>query len=299
MTEVAIRTHGLTKRYGKARGVEELDLEVHRGEVFGFLGPNGAGKTTTIRVLLDLIRPTVGRAEVVGLDSRRDSMEIRRRVAYLPGDLSMHDGLTGREMIDYLSRMRGSTEDARRDRLAAHFDLDLDRKISDLSTGNRQKVGLVQAFLHRPEVLILDEPTTGLDPLMQIATYELIEEAKSEGRTVFLSSHVLPEVERIADRVAIIREGRMVEVESVERLKDRAVRVLEVRFGGPPPAEDELVSIAGVLRARRHGDVVQLRIEGSMDPLVKYLARHEVTAIRSHEADLEDIFLDLYRGDGP
>jgi ABC-2 type transport system ATP-binding protein len=292
---VAIRLDKLTKSYGKARGVIGLDLEVAEGEVFGFLGPNGAGKTTTIRTLLDLIRPTSGTATVLGLDSIRDSMEIRRRVGYLPGDLTLWESMTTREVLDHLAALRGGVDAAYRDELIERFRVEPDRSIKDLSTGNKQKIGIIQAFMHRPELVILDEPTGGLDPLMQQVTYELIDESQRVGHTVFLSSHVLPEVERIAHRVGIIRSGRLVEVETVDNLKERAVKLVEVRFGFPSPRPEGLGGIPGVTEVHMSGGVAQLKIGGSMDALVKALGAYEVLSIRTHETPLEEIFLELYR----
>jgi len=291
----AIRLERLTKFYGKARGVVDVDLEVQTGEVFGFLGPNGAGKTTTIRTLLDLIRPSSGKATVLGLDSVEASLEIRRRVGYLPGELALWEWMTARQVLDHLARLRGGVDEAYRDELIGRFEVESDRKVSDLSTGNKQKVGLVQAFMHKPELLILDEPTSGLDPLMQQVTYEVIAEAQRDGRTVFLSSHVLPEVERIAQRVGIIRKGRLIEVAAVDSLKERAVRLVELRFGWPVPTRDALAAIAGVSDAAVSGDTATVRIEGSMDSLVKAMAQYEVLLVRTHDTPLEEIFLQLYR----
>jgi ABC-2 type transport system ATP-binding protein len=292
----AIRLDRLSKYYGKARGVVEVDLEVQTGEVFGFLGPNGAGKTTTIRALLDLIRPSSGKATVLGLDSVADSLEIRRRVGYLPGELAFWEWMTARQVLDHLENLRGGVEKAYRDQLTERFEVEIDRKVSDLSTGNKQKIGLVQAFMNKPELIILDEPTSGLDPLMQQVTYEVIDEAQRDGRTVFLSSHVLPEVERIAQRVGIIRHGRLIEVATVDSLKERAVRLVEIRFGWPVPSAADLSNIVGVTEANVSGTTATVRTEGSMDPLVKALAGYETLLIRTHDTPLEDIFLQLYRG---
>ena len=291
----AITLSSLTKSYGKARGVIDLDLEIRTGEVFGFLGPNGAGKTTTIRTLLDLIRPTTGTATVLGLDSKEHSLEIRSRTGYLPGELSLYEEMTVEESLDYLSSLRGGGPTGRIKELSDQFELDLTRKIKDLSTGNKQKVGIVQAFAHEPELLVLDEPTGGLDPLMQQNVYHLIDAARDEGRTVFLSSHVLPEVERIAERVGIIRKGKLIEVATVDDLKDRAVRVVEVRFEGDGPDEQTLMKVENVVSVQPRRTTTQIRIEGSMAALVKAFAEYEVVAMRSEEADLEEVFLDLYR----
>lgn len=295
MTTSAITLESLTKSYGKARGIVDLDLEIATGEVFGFLGPNGSGKTTTIRTVLDLIRPTSGTATVLGLDAQQHSLEIRSRTGYLPGELALYEEMTVHESLDYLVALRGGAGTDRIKELSDEFQLDLTRKIKDLSTGNKQKVGIIQAFSHEPELLILDEPTSGLDPLMQQNVYHLIDAARNEGRTVFLSSHVLPEVERIADRVGIIRQGKLIEVATVDELKDRAVRVVEVRFGSAGPDEQILMKVDNVVSVEQRRTTVQIRIEGSMDALIKVLAGYEVVAMRSEEADLEEVFLDLYR----
>jgi ABC-2 type transport system ATP-binding protein len=289
-----IRTEKLTKFYGSHRGIVDVDLEVDKGEVFGFLGPNGAGKTTTIRLMLDLIRPSSGKLELFGLDAQRDSVAIRRRIGYLPGDLHLYERLTPREFLRYFAALRGLDGLGEGEQLAERFELELDRPIKALSKGNRQKVGLVQAFLHRPDLLLLDEPTAGLDPLVQISFNELLREVAADGRTVFLSSHILSEVQRLADRVAIIREGSLELVEAVDTLRARAFVRVEATFAKPPP-EKAFAELAGVRELERRGPVVVLALEGSADPLIKALARHEVLALDSHEADLEDFFLALYR----
>jgi ABC-2 type transport system ATP-binding protein len=224
-------------------------------------------------------------------------MEIRRRVGYLPGDLALWDWMTTRLLLDHLGRLRGGIDTAYRDELIDRFDVEPDRKIKDLSSGNKQKVGIIQAFMHKPELVILDEPTSGLDPLMQHATYQVIKEATEEGRTVFLSSHVLPEVERIAHTVGIIRNGRVIEVEQVDNLKARAVRQVEVQFGIPAAPITALHSIPGVTEATMTGTTALVRLEGSMDPLIKALAAFEVKSLLTHETPLDDIFLAMYRED--
>lgn len=297
MTEPVIRTLGLTKFYGKHRGIERVDLSVARGEVFGFLGPNGAGKSTTIRLLLDLLRPTAGAASVLGLDPRREAQAVRRRVGYLPGDLSMYPAMTGRQLCSYFASLRGMDPPPAIDLLAERLELDLERRIGDYSTGNRQKVGLTQAFMHEPELLILDEPTSGLDPLMQQEFYALIDETQQAGRTVFLSSHLLPEVEKVADRVAIIREGQIATIEEVSTLKQRAVRRMEIHFGKTlDPAPFEALSAVRQLDMSDDGLTAILVVEGSIDDVIKTAARYEVHNIVSHDGDLEDVFLDYYRG---
>ena len=293
--EPAIATSGLTKDFGGGHGVFELDLAVRRGEVLGFLGPNGAGKSTTMRLLLDQIRPTAGSATVLGLDCRRDSLEIRRRVGFLPGDLALHPRLTGAATLDFLAELRGGVDERVRDALAERFDAQLDRPVGDLSTGNRQKIGLIQAFMHEPELLILDEPIAGLDPLVQQSFHGLLGEVAAEGRTVFLSSHTLSEVERVAGRVAILRRGRLVAVDSLENLREVAVQRLEIVFAGAAPAEAELRALPGVRQVHLDGPHLLVALEGSADPLVKLLAAYEVRMIRSRDDDLEEIFLRYYR----
>jgi ABC-2 type transport system ATP-binding protein len=297
LTSVAVRAEHLTKYYGRERGVRELDFEVDCGEVFGFLGPNGAGKTTTIRLMLDLIRPTQGRIEVLGTDPRRDE-PMRRRIGYLPGDLRLYERLTARELLTYFAHLRGLDDLGSAPALADRLELELDRPLHALSKGNRQKAGLVQAFMHSPDLLVLDEPTSGLDPLIQQAFYELVASAKADGATIFLSSHVLPEVQHVADRVGLIRDGRLVLVAGVDELRARAVARVEVTFAEPPP-EDALADLEGVRELGRHERTVLFSLEGEADALIKALARHRVIAIDSHEADLEDIFLSLYRAEEP
>jgi ABC-2 type transport system ATP-binding protein len=295
--EPVIRLEGLTKSYGKHRGVVDLDLEVYPGEVFGYLGPNGAGKTTTIRLLLDLIRPTRGRAAVLGGDPRADGPRLRREIGYLAGDPALYRKMTGRQLLTYLGHLRDMPGLAPAESLAERLELDLERPIGDLSRGNRQKVAVVQAFMHSPRLLVLDEPTAGLDPLMQREFYRLVAEAKREGRTVFLSSHVLSEVERIADRVAIVREGRLVVVEGLEELKSKALRRLEIHFAGPVPRE-EFAALPGVQDVVVEDGVLSCTAVGSIDGLVKAAARYEVANVVSHEADLEELFLRYYEGAG-
>jgi len=287
---------GLSKDYGSGRGLFGLDLEVRQGEVFGFLGPNGAGKSTTMRLLLDLIRPTTGSARVLGLDTVRDSLEIRRRVGFLPGDLALYPKLTGRAMLDYLAQLRGGVDPRARDGLVERFGADIDRPMRQLSTGNRQKLGLVQAFMHEPELLILDEPIAGLDPLVQQSFHSLLGEVSAEGRTVFLSSHTLSEVERVTQRLAILREGRLVVVDSLENLRKVAVQHLEIEFAEPVDA-DGFRALPGVTEVREDGRTVTVGFEGSADAVVKAAATHEVLAIRPREEDLEDIFLHYYRSE--
>jgi ABC-2 type transport system ATP-binding protein len=293
-----IATRGLTKDFGYGRGLFGLDLEIFQGEVFGFLGPNGAGKSTTLRVLLDLIRPTAGSARVLGLDTIRDSLAIRRRVGFLPGDLALYPKLTGRVVLGYLAHLRGGVDPRVRDSLVERFDAALDRPVHELSTGNRQKLGLIQAFMHEPELLILDEPIAGLDPIVQQSFHALLGEVSAAGRTVFLSSHILSEVERVTHRVAILRQGRVVVVDSLENLRKVAVQRLEIEFAVPVDVS-EFKALSDVTEATAAGRTVTVSFEGSADAVVKTAAAHEVLAIRPREEDLEEIFLRYYRAEPP
>jgi ABC-2 type transport system ATP-binding protein len=297
VTEV-ISAEGLTKLYGRRRGLAGLDLAVHPGEVYGFLGPNGAGKTTTIRILLDLIRPTAGRVAVLGQDPQASGPELRRRLGYLPGDFVVNGAQSARELLSHLGAVRGGVAAARIEALAERMDLDLGLRISRMSKGNRQKVAVVQAFMHAPELLILDEPTAGLDPLMQERFLGLVREARDRGQTVFMSSHVLSEVQQCADRVGIVRDGVMVAVEAVEMLRRRAVRSVEVRFDEPVPAAG-FDALPDVQELQLEGAVLRCRLVGRPDPLLKAIARHAVAGITISEPDLEELFMVHYReGDG-
>ncbi len=292
----AIETFGLSKTYGnRVRALVELDLRVEQGEVFGYLGPNGAGKSTTIRLLLGLIRPTEGRAALLGLDTAGEGVASRRRVGYLPGDLRLADRLTGREQLESLARLRGSVDATLRDELCERLGVVLDRPIRQLSKGNRQKLGIVQAFMDRPDLAVLDEPTAGLDPLLQAEVRTLLRETAASGSAVFLSSHSLVEVQHAADRVGIIRSGRLVDVDSVESLRERSLRHVTITFSEPIDPEF-LARLDGVHVVRSEGSTLRLSApESAMDALVKALASHSVRDLVSEPADLEEIFLELYR----
>jgi ABC-2 type transport system ATP-binding protein len=290
---LAVQTEDLTKFYGRHRGLEGLDLAVEPGEVFGYLGPNGAGKTTTIRLLLDLIRPTSGRVRVLGLDPRADGVRVRRRVGYLPGELALDGRERAAEMLRFLAAARGGVAWRRVTDLAERLELDLSRRVRGLSKGNKQKLGLVQAFMHDPELLILDEPTSGLDPLMQQEFLEMVREARAAGQTVFMSSHVLAEVQQAADRVGIVRGGRMVAVERVESLGKRAIRRVEVHFDAPVPPGD-FANLPGVTDLEVTGSTLRCMVDGRLDPLIKAAARHTVVDLVSTEPDLEETFLSYY-----
>jgi ABC-2 type transport system ATP-binding protein len=291
---VAIEADGLTKRYGRHPGVEELSFSVEPGELFGFLGPNGAGKTTTMRLLLDLIRPTAGQVRVLGLDSRRDARQVHRKVGYLPGELGLYEQLTGMQLLEFAAGVRGAVDWSYVSELIERLGLDPTRRIAELSKGNKQKVGIIQAFMHRPALLILDEPTSGLDPLVQQAVYGLFAETTAEGRTIFLSSHVLSEVERVADRVGIIREGRLVTVAAVADLRARAQRRVDIHFDHALPS-DAFAGVDGVMSSRVEERVAHLVLEGSMGPAFQKAVDLDLVRVDTHEADLEDVFLSYYQ----
>ena len=290
----AIETDRLSKFYGEHRGIEDLTMAVEPGEVFGFLGPNGAGKTTTIRTLLDLLHPTAGSARLFGLDSRRDSVAIRRRLGNLPGDFGYGKAATGREAVSLLARLRGVEELGRAEALARRFRADLDRPLGELSRGNRQKVGLILAVFHSPDLLILDEPTSGLDPLMQEEFLALVREERERGCAVFLSSHELDEVERVCDRVGIIRDGTLIAVERVADLLAKTPRRASVEFTEPIDI-DELRGSPGVSDLEANGRKVEFRVTGDLDGVIKAIAAHHVTDIELAKPTLEEVFLTYYQ----
>jgi ABC-2 type transport system ATP-binding protein len=292
MTAV-IETQKLTKSYGSHRGIVEVDLVVQDGEVFGFLGPNGAGKTTTIRTLLDLIRPTSGSARVFGIESSADPVAIHRRVGYIPGEFTLYDRLTGSQTLEYFANLRGGVDPAYQRSLVERFELDPSRRFKEYSKGNKQKVGVIIALQHRPELLILDEPTSGLDPLVQQTFFVTLREAVGAGATVFLSSHILSEVEKGADRVAIIRDGRIVKTDTVEGLRDLAHHQVELRFAGPVPAA-EFEGLPGVSDLVADDHVLRMRVAGAITPVVRAAARYELLDFVSREPSLEETFLAQY-----
>jgi ABC-2 type transport system ATP-binding protein len=292
MTSV-IKTEKLTKSYGSHRGIVEVDLEVQRGEIFGFLGPNGAGKTTTIRVLLDLIRPTSGKAFVFDIEASADPSAIHKRIGYLPGEFSLYDRLTGGQTLEYFGNLRGGVDKAYRGELIERFELDTSRRYREYSKGNKQKVGIIVALQHKPELLILDEPTSGLDPLVQQTFFNLLREQVKNGATVFLSSHILSEVEKTCDRVAIIRDGRIVRLDRVEALRDLAHHQVEMRFAGDPPAA-EFERIEGVSDVEVGDHTIRLRVLGPITPVVQTAARLGVVDFLSREPSLEETFLAQY-----
>jgi ABC-2 type transport system ATP-binding protein len=292
----AVATSKLTKTFGRRRGVIDVDLRVRRGEVFGFLGPNGAGKSTTIRLLLGLYQPTSGDVTVLGRDPLADGVAIRARVGYLPGELALFPRLTGREHLDWFARARAIRSTKYRDELVDRFGVELDRPVRALSKGNRQKIGIVLAFMHRPELLVLDEPTSGLDPLLQDEFARLLRETAADGRTVFLSSHELDEVQRIADRVAIIKEGRIVVTDGVEQLRRSAPRTVEFAFERDVDLA-AFSAIEGVRLLENVGHRVRLALSGAIAPLLRVAAELEPVDMTARPADLEELFLTYYRDD--
>jgi ABC-2 type transport system ATP-binding protein len=292
-----IEANGLTKRYGRSRGIQSVTFGVQEGEVFGFLGPNGAGKTTTIRTLMGLLRPTRGGATIGGLDCWRQSVEVKRLVGYLPGELSLDPNLTGGQILEYFAHLRGGVDQAYLRALVDRLELDPSKRFREYSHGNKQKVGLVQAFMHRPRALILDEPTNGLDPLNQQEFNRMVAEVKADGRTVLLSSHILPEVEHTCDRVGIIREGDLVKVDQVAALKDLKHHIVEITFA-EPPLRDPFHVLPGVtdVQASPDGRTVQLTVSGDLRDVLRIAAEQGAVNLTTHEPSLEDIFLRYYQG---
>jgi ABC-2 type transport system ATP-binding protein len=293
-----ISTSRLTKRYGRVPALTELTIEVQRGEIFGFLGPNGAGKSTMIRVLLGYLHATEGSASVLGLDVERDSVEIRRRCGYLPGGIALYDALSGRDALDYLAHLQGAAP-VRRAELAERLqmsDATLRRRVRDYSRGMRQKIGVIQALQHDPELAILDEPTEGLDPLMQHAFYAILDDLRREGRTIFFSSHVLPEVERVCDRVAIIRGGRLLALQHVSDLLAHRRRRVTLRWRGAAP---DLAAVPGVADIERDGATLRASLEGDVLPFIRAIASPSLEDVTIEPASLEEVFLDYYTESAP
>ena len=295
MTDVAIRTEGLTKAYGDVVALDHLDLEVARWEVVGYLGPNGAGKTTTIRLLLGLARASAGRAEIFGLDCGRRPRETHRRLAYVAGEANLWPSLTGAETLRLLGRVQGTTDEAYRDVLTGRFEFDPAKKVRAYSKGNRQKLILIAALMARPDLLVLDEPTSGLDPLMEQAFRSSIHEARDRGQTVFLSSHIMSEVEALCDRVAILRAGTLVEIGTMAELRHLSALTVEATFEGEVP---DLSAVPGVTTAVRVGQAVRCQVRGPIEPLLRALVDTGVTQVLSREPSLEELFLAQYGEQG-
>ena len=299
MTAPIIEVERLTKSYGGKRGIVDVSLEVGEGEVFGFLGPNGAGKTTTIRILMALLRADAGRARIAGLDCWEKSIDVKRLIGYVPGEPSLDPNLTGGQILEYFANLRGGVDQSYLKKLVDRFDLDTSRKFRQYSTGNKRKVVLIQAFMHRPRVLVLDEPTSGWDPLNQQEFDAMVREARDEGHTVFFSSHVLSEVEKTCSRIGIIREGRLVRVGGIHELAEIKRYEITITFAQPVPAES-FASLEGVTSAEplNNGAGVRLAVQGPADAVIKAAARYPVVSLTSVEPSLEDTFLRFYEADG-
>ncbi len=286
-----IRTDHLTKYYGKVKGIKDVTITVNRGETFGFLGPNGAGKTTTIRLLLNLINPTRGAAEIFGLDTKKDSLKIRGRIGYIPGDLSLYKSMSGEQFLKFVSSLR--TKDASMtDTLLTRFQVTVDRKIKGYSKGMKQKIGIVQAFMHDPELVIMDEPTLGLDPLMQKEFYTFLKEEQQKGKTAFVSSHILSEVEKVCDRVGIIKDGTIVAVEDVETLKRKSGKVMEVTFAEPVTKKD--LATPEISNVVIDNKTATFNVTGDMNKTIKHLSQFTITDLTAKELSIEDIFMHYY-----
>ena len=290
-----IQTNNLTKSYGKSRGIIDVTFDIHEGEVFGFLGPNGAGKTTTMRTLMGLLHANSGSATIGGLDCWTQSTEVKKLVGYLPGEFTFDPGLRGAQIIEYLGHLRGGVDQSYVRSLVERLGFDPSKRFREYSHGNKQKLGLVQAFMHKPRVLILDEPTSGLDPLNQQEFYKMIAEVHNEGRTVFLSSHILPEIEQTCDRVAIIREGHLIKIDHVSSLKDIRQRDVEITFAGPASTE-WFKNASGVSKVTQGGDahILQLNVQGELTEIIQIAGQYGATNIATHEPTLEEVFLRFY-----
>jgi ABC-2 type transport system ATP-binding protein len=291
-----IQTNQLTKSYGRSRGIIDISFAIEEGEVFGFLGPNGAGKTTTMRVLMGLLHANSGNATIGGLDCWKESTEVKKLVGYLPGEFAFDPNLRGAQIIEYLGHLRGGVDQSYVRALIERLGLDPGKRFREYSHGNKQKVGLVQAFMHKPRLLILDEPTSGLDPLNQQEFYKMVAEVRADGRTVFLSSHILPEVEHTCDRVAIIREGRLVKIDHVSALKDIQQHDVEISFAGPASVE-WFKNVASVIKVAAGADerTLQLHVQGALTQVLKVAGEHDATNIATHEPSLEEVFLRFYK----
>lgn len=297
--DVAIDCKGLTKRYRgtKVDALHKLTIQVRAGEVYGFLGPNGAGKSTTIRTLMNFIQPTDGSATVLGMDIVNDSVAIKKSVGYLSSDTAMYGKMTGRQFLEYMSELCAPASKAYRDELSKRFKVDLNKRLGDLSRGNRQKVGIVQAFMHKPDVLILDEPTSGLDPLMQEEFYKLLVETKQRGAAVFSSSHILGEVQKMCDRVGIIREGKLIAERDIVEMAKEAAHTFDITFVGKPPVA-QLRKIKGVKVAGHNDGNVTVHVHGDLGPLLKELSKYDVAKLNAQQLDLEELFMRFYSEEG-
>jgi ABC-2 type transport system ATP-binding protein len=291
--EPVIQTENLTKFYGKSRGIKNVNITVNKGDIFGFLGPNGAGKSTTIRTLLDFIRPTSGSARIFGLDCQKDSLAIRRRISYIPGDASLYGHMTGWKYLEYFGRIRGVYDPTRARELAGRLDIHLDRRMKEYSKGMRQKVVLIQAFMSDPELIVMDEPTSGLDPLVQQTFMDIAREEAAKGKTIFISSHVLSEVEKICNRVAIIKDGEVVAEERMEDLKSKSGKVVEVKFRGTVPESFNVTGASGLAPINGY---YRLSLTGDVRKALQDLTAYDIEDVNIHPMTLEDIFMHYYSG---
>ncbi|BAI61312.1 ABC transporter ATP binding protein [Methanocella paludicola SANAE] len=290
--ETVIQTTDLTKFYGKSRGIKDVSITVNKGDIFGFLGPNGAGKSTTIRTLLDFIRPSAGSATIFGMDCRKDSVAIRKRIGYIPGDFGLYGHMTGWKFLEYFGRIRGGYDTSAAKEYSKKLDIRLDRRMKEYSRGMRQKVAIIQAFMNNPDLIIMDEPTNGLDPLVQQTFMDMLHE--DAGRTIFMSSHVLSEVEKSCNRVAIIKEGRIVTEEQVEALRQKSGKVLEVKFA--QPLTKEIFYLPGISNLTQVNGAYRMTVTGSLEELLQEISRHRLADISIHQMTLEDIFMHYYEG---
>jgi ABC-2 type transport system ATP-binding protein len=290
--ETVIQTTNLTKFYGKSRGIKDVNITVNKGDIFGFLGPNGAGKSTTIRTLLDFIRPTSGSASVFGLDCQKDSVAIRKRIGYIPGDFGLYGNMTGWKFLKYFGSVRGGYDEASARKYAQRFDITLDRKMKEYSRGMRQKVALIQAFMNNPDLVIMDEPTNGLDPLVQQTFMDVLVEQAQSGTTIFMSSHVLSEVEKICNRVAIIKEGAIVAEENVDSLRQKSGKVIEVKFA--EPVDPSIFKMDGISNVTKPNGAYKMTVTGNMENVLKALSSHKLNDISIHQMTLEDVFMHFY-----
>ena len=287
-----IQTKSLTKFYGKSRGIKDVSITVNRGDIFGFLGPNGAGKSTTIRIIMDFIRPSGGSATVFGMDCHRDSVAIRKRIGYIPGDFGLYGNMTGWKFLEYFGRVRGGFDPAAAKEYARRMDIRLDRKMKEYSRGMRQKVAIIQAFMNNPDLIIMDEPTNGLDPLVQQSFMDMLREMADRGTTVFMSSHILSEVEKACNRVAIIKEGSIVAEEKVEELRQKSGKILEVKF--VEPLRKEIFYLPGISNVKQQNGGYRMTVTGNIEEILREISSHKVADISIHQMTLEDIFMHYY-----
>jgi ABC-2 type transport system ATP-binding protein len=287
-----IQTKSLTKFYGKSRGIKDVSITVNKGDIFGFLGPNGAGKSTTIRIIMDFIRPSGGSATVFGMDCHRDSVAIRKRIGYIPGDFGLYGNMTGWKFLEYFGRVRGGFDPAAAKEYARRMDIRLDRKMKEYSRGMRQKVAIIQAFMNNPDLIIMDEPTNGLDPLVQQSFMDMLREMADRGTTVFMSSHILSEVEKACNRVAIIKEGSIVAEEKVEELRQKSGKILEVKF--VEPLRKEIFYLPGISNVTQQNGGYRMTVTGNIEEILREISSHKVADISIHQMTLEDIFMHYY-----